>query len=303
MRQLSACPICESRAFRHVYTGRTTRNPDDPNRWKLSRCSDCDHGFLNPQPQWDDLGGYYDANYQAYDPSHGIQDDIESTIRRVRATGEYRHVAIRSGLRILDVGSGGGSFLRVVKTLGAHARGVEPSPIAAERARGLGLDVVTGTLDEYAAANPGDRYDLITFSHVVEHLPDPVGTLAVATRLLAPSGTIWVAVPNGACRFARQLGWRWHSTDLPLHLQHFSPQSMRVAAERAGLLVKGFRTYSLPKAVRSSILQEWRFRWKVPIRIAQRILGDGHVNRCADQLDREMVGEAILAEFGVGEAR
>ena len=108
-----------------------------------------------------------------------------------------------------------------------------------------------------------------------------------------------MAVPNGACRSARRLEWRWHSTDLPLHLQHFSPQSMRVAAERAGLLVRSLQTYSLPAAVRASILSEWRFRWGVPRRIGCTLLSEKFVDRYAARLDRGLAGEAILAEFGL----
>ncbi len=303
MRQLESCPACGSRSFRRAYSGRATRRPDDPKCWQLSRCTECDHGFLNPQPQWDEQADYYNADYDPYDPSSGLTDDFDATVESARAAGGYRHVAIRPGLRVLDVGCGGGSFLRVVKALGAQGRGVEPSPIASERARELGLDVAVGTLEQYAAARPDDCYDLITFSHVVEHLPDPIGTLSTAASLLDEGGTIWLAVPNGACDSARRLGWRWHSTDLPFHLHHFSPRSMRLAAERAGLRVRCLRTLSEAPGMRSSILLEWRYRWGIPRRISGRLLSQKYVDRLASRLDRDSIGQAILAELaadGVG---
>lgn len=296
MRQLSRCPICGSDRWQRIYSGRTTRRPVDVKRWHLARCSACDHGFLNPQPSFDDLADYYHSDYNPYDPSHGLADSLEATIARARSQGGYRHVSIRPNMTILDVGAGGGSFLQVAKALGANVTGVEPSPFGVRAARARGLDVFEGTLDQYVATSPA-RFELITFSHVVEHLTEPAVDIALAAKLLAPGGRIWIAVPNGACRSARQLGWRWHSTDLPLHLHHFSPGSMRLLAEQAGVMLANLYTFSLPKAVRGSILQEWRQRWKVPRRLGNAILSQAFVDRKAARMDAKGAGEAIVAEF------
>lgn len=297
MRDLSICPICGSRAWRHSYTGRTTRNPDDPSRWVVAQCSTCDHGFLNPQPGWDELNQYYNSNYQPYDASHGLMESLESTISKARSSGSYNHVAIQPDLRILDVGAGGGSFLAVAKALGAHAVGVEPSSFGVRAARANGLDVFEGTLEQYVDSGVRDRFDLIMFSHVIEHLPDPIATLALAATLLAEGGRIWLAVPNAACRSSRRLKWHWHSADLPIHLHHFSPQSIQVTADRAGLFLHSLNTYSLPAAVRSSILQEWRHLWMLPQRVGSAFLGQAFIDQRAARMDEDGVGEAILAEF------
>ncbi len=297
MNQLQACPLCGTESFQHAYSGRTTRNPDDPKRWELVRCLDCDHGFLNPQPQWDELAEYYHSAYPPYDPNHGVTEDFEAVAASARETGTYRHVSIRPGLRILDVGCGGGSFLAVAQKMGAEVQGVEPSEVAAERARQLGLNVTTGTLETFAETNPDARYDMITFSHVVEHLTDPVHTLKVAASLLNKEGMVWVAVPNGACGFARRLGWRWYSTDLPLHLQHFSITSMKTTAERAGLKVETIYTYSLPAAVRMSMLVEWKQQFRIPQRISRAIWTEQRAEKLAKKLDQESAGEAILVEM------
>lgn len=94
MRQLESCPACGSRSFRRAYSGRATRRPDDPKCWQLSRCTECDHGFLNPQPQWDEQADYYNADYDPYDPSSGLTDDFDATVetpgpRAVTGTSRY----------------------------------------------------------------------------------------------------------------------------------------------------------------------------------------------------------------------
>jgi SAM-dependent methyltransferase len=207
-------------------------------------------------------------------------------------------VRIRAGLRVLDVGCGGGSFLRVIKELGAVTFGVETSPDATQVARGQGLEVFNGTLEDFAGnGKAGEPFDLITFSQVVEHLPDPIRTLSLTPRFLAPGGMVWLSVPNGACNAARQLGWRWHSTDLPIHLHHFSIESMKIAAEHAGLAPERIYTFSLPSSVRGSMLSALRTRWRIPARVATALLSDARVARRAADLDARAAGEAIIAEL------
>jgi SAM-dependent methyltransferase len=263
----------------------------------MARCSQCQHGFLNPQPQWDELSDYYHSNYSPYQSSHGLADEFDRTVQNARRSGSYRHVEISPGLRVLDIGCGGGSFLAVARALGGIVRGVEPSSFGVRAAREQGLEVFEGTLEDFARDAKQGTFDLITFSHVVEHLCDPIATLSLAKTLLATNGKIWVAVPNGSCYYARSLTWRWHSSDLPLHLHHFSPESMRITAFRAGLSLDSLRTYSLPKAVKGSILQELRYRWKIPRRLAQVCLSQQRIERKAAEMDQRILGEAILAEF------
>ena len=106
---------------------------------------------MNPQPSWMELSSYYSEEYPPYDPLHGVENGFQNVIRQARESGRYRDVSIRPGMRILDVGCGAGSFLHVARELGASVMGVEPSPVAAERARQFGIEVFTGTLESYIA--------------------------------------------------------------------------------------------------------------------------------------------------------
>ena len=119
--------------------------------WNVDRCNTCSHGFMNPQPSWEELTPYYSADYDPYDPSHGASNADDKVVEQARQSGEFRHVKIVPGSRILDVGCGGGYFLRIAALLGANVEGVEPSAIAAERARASGLTVFTGGVEDYAA--------------------------------------------------------------------------------------------------------------------------------------------------------
>jgi SAM-dependent methyltransferase len=256
---------------------------------------------MNPQPEWDDLSSYYSEDYPPYAPSGQASVSDETLTELARQTGMLRHIPIPEGKRLLDVGCGGGAFLRAAKTLGASVMGVEPGESGAARARSSGLEVFAGTLEQFAEMNAGrERFDIITCCHVLEHTPQPVQTLATMKTLLQPNGFVWIAVPNAGCLFARTLGWRWHSTDLPYHLVQFTPQSLHRAVESAGLVVSACSTDSPTSGVASSIRTMLRYRCMIPSRLSGRLLPERAVEWLARALDRRLAGEAILVELRPG---
>jgi 2-polyprenyl-3-methyl-5-hydroxy-6-metoxy-1,4-benzoquinol methylase len=299
MRQLSACPVCGSERIRHELDAPTTRGIDQK-VWRIDRCEDCTHGFVNPQPTWDELEAYYTASYDAYDPSHGAAGSDDVVVEKARRDGEFRHVRVSQGTRLLDVGCGAGFFLRIAARLGAEVQGVEPSALAADRARESGIPIFTGTVEHYAQSSGNRQFDLITANHALEHTPDPVRTLEVMKGLLAPGGMIWIAVPNADSTFSRRLRSRWYVLDVPFNLMQFTMQSLSRAGQLAGLQVLSVRTYSLPASTAASLRELLRRHYLIPKRVTLRIgLIDTVVApRLARRHDRQSRGEAIIAEFG-----
>lgn len=97
--------------------------------------------------------------------------------------------------RLLDVGVGVGTFLRLARERGWVVEGVDPSPYAAGFVRDtLGAPVHCGELT--AAPLPAASYDAVNLRHVLKHFPDPVGFLTQVARLLKPTGIVCLSVPN-----------------------------------------------------------------------------------------------------------
>lgn len=302
MKSLTTCPVCDSPRIAFAYTGHTNRNPADTTPWPVFRCDNCFHGFMNPQPEWSDLQAYYSESYEAYEADHGTEAINDAkTIENARETGRFRHLPLPlESKRLLDVGCGGGYFLRIAKQLGAQAEGVEPSTAGAAMARSQGIEVFHGMLEDYVAAEPSRKpYDIITANHVVEHAPNPVDTLRTMKTLLAEDGLIWIAVPNALCFFSRTLGPSWHSTDLPYHLHQFSAKSLTMAGERAGLAVRHQYTYSLPAATGASLRHFLRKKFFFPQRLSQRMACVDRVlaPKIAAYLDARSDGETLITEF------
>lgn len=298
MRLLETCPVCRSEKLNEAY-----QHKDELGlrTWSVWACSNCAMGFVNPQPSWDELAPYYASDYDPYTQSHGATESDEAVVARARAAGEFRHVPIKAGDRLLDVGCGGGYFLRIAGKLGAVPDGVEPSPNGAAASRQAGLNVFHGTLEQYVEAHGDRRFDVITMNHVLEHVPDPVATLSNLRKLLAPGGFVSIIVPNAGCWAVRSMKGDWHSSDVPRHLFQFTERGMEACGRQAGLRRIAFQTYCYPPATAATLRAWLRRRFFFPQRISMRL---GFIEkvvapRLGAWLDRRNGGEALIMRFAV----
>jgi len=106
-----------------------------------------------------------------------------------------------TGLRLLDIGCGGGLLCEPMTRLGFSVTGIDASErnvaVAATHARESSLDVDyrTGAAEELlAAGEPG--FDIILNMEVIEHVADPGEFLRDCTRLLNPGGLMILATLN-----------------------------------------------------------------------------------------------------------
>ncbi len=96
------------------------------------------------------------------------------------------------GLRILDIGCGGGLLCEPMARLGATVVGVDAAggniPVAQTHARqsGLDIDYRHTTAEDMAAA--GEQFDVVINMEVVEHVADPQAYLTACQQLLKPGG-------------------------------------------------------------------------------------------------------------------
>ncbi len=122
------------------------------------------------------------------------QSDNKQRIRRImnfnsRARREPKNT------RILDVGSGLCVFLAELKDHGYQCYAIDPDPVSAQHA----LDhakvdgVHAGTLDDFSS---DQKFEIITFNKVLEHVPDPLRVLEKAKSFLVPGGFIYVELPD-----------------------------------------------------------------------------------------------------------
>ena len=257
-----SCPVCGATG-KSLYRGLQDWQCGIPGNWALSHCK-CGVIWLNPRPADEDIPLLYSHYYThrgAAPPGrlermrHEISQcelarlgyKVERSRKLVpRLLARLPSVARGRSLEVLalaaseagsllDVGCGNGHFLKRMQTLGWRVSGVEPDPAAVAYAASQGLQVFKGTIRDVPI---NARYDVITLSHVIEHVSDPVNLLRQCReRLRQNAGRIVVTTPNCKSLGSRWFGRHWRGLEIPRHLNIFSTESLRACVSRAGLRV------------------------------------------------------------------
>jgi 2-polyprenyl-3-methyl-5-hydroxy-6-metoxy-1,4-benzoquinol methylase len=145
-------------------------------------------------------GGHrFDEFYAAFeDRFRGSRERITGLMRDY--VDELSAVATSVGGRVLDLGSGRGELLEVLRDGGVDAYGVDANEVSARHATERGLEVVVADALEHLRSLPDGELAAVTAMHVVEHLTTPALLALVdeAWRVLRPGGRIVLETPNPA---------------------------------------------------------------------------------------------------------
>ncbi|MDD2899690.1 MAG: class I SAM-dependent methyltransferase [Desulfuromonadaceae bacterium] len=192
------------------------------NQYFVYYCASCGLGKTEPCPDEATLHELHSTQYYRNGEGVRFATPFEWLVEGMRRWRIYRlsHV-VRKG-RALDIGCGSGRFLRALRQSGWEVAGLELNDDTATAARNVHGLMVETALEAYADKS----FDLITITHVLEHIRNPHRMLADCVRLLKPGGVIAVAVPNIASWQARFTRGGWFHLDLPRHLWHFSETSL-----------------------------------------------------------------------------
>jgi 2-polyprenyl-3-methyl-5-hydroxy-6-metoxy-1,4-benzoquinol methylase len=197
------------------------------------------HGFLqtHPQPKADELSSYYesDAYISHTDSKKGLLAFLYQQVKRYsinKKLGLIKKLNAGTG-NLLDVGAGTGDFLKAAQDKGWKISGVEPSDKAREIAGEKNIQL-SESIDKVL----GQKFDVVTLWHVLEHLPNLETSIQKIESLVADGGTLIIAVPNFNSRDAIHYQNFWAAYDVPRHLWHFSQTSMRSVFSSELKLVK-----------------------------------------------------------------
>lgn len=183
--------------------------------------------ITHPQPSLENLGKYYESeDYISHtDNKRSLFEKLYHFIKSIALKNKLNLInslQIQKG-KLLDIGAGTGDFLLVAKNNGWQVTGVEPSQKAKEIAKGKGVSFV-----EQTSELESHSFDVITMWHVLEHVPDLEAQIKELKRVLKPSGTLLVAVPNFKSFDANHYGKFWAAFDVPIHFWHFSKTAIKL---------------------------------------------------------------------------
>jgi 2-polyprenyl-6-hydroxyphenyl methylase/3-demethylubiquinone-9 3-methyltransferase len=106
-----------------------------------------------------------------------------------------------SGLKVVDVGCGGGILAEAMALKGAHVKGIDLAEKALKVAQlhslesGVSVDYEEIATEVLAAREPG-QYDLVTCMEMLEHVPDPSSIVRACSTLVRPGGTVVFSTIN-----------------------------------------------------------------------------------------------------------
>jgi len=211
-------------------------------------CKNCRLIRLEPRPSVEEVTHYYPREYwfapegdaasrfeEAY-RRFVLRDHLNFVLRAIANSGE-------KGL-VVDVGCGGGLFLKMLRERGLPVLGLETSETAAKSAwKNNGVAVVCGDLSK----SPIERGTCaaVTMFHVLEHLHDPVSYIRSARDLLLPGGRLVIQVPNASSWQFLMFGEHWNGVDVPRHLVNYRQRDLENLLEYCGLEVLRRKHFSL----------------------------------------------------------
>ncbi len=203
----------------------------------LYRCGTCGLVAMEPIPTRAELPGLYPTEYENFSgPRNPVARYLLARYQHRQADICRKH--LQPGGRILEIGCATGDVLAELAGDYPVVHGIELSAEACGVARGRGLDVFCGTLEEYET---DQQYDVVFMSHVIEHVLDPVESVRIIERLLAPGGVLYLETPNVGSLDARVWKQRWGLIHYPRHLYLFDRSTIARLLASAELTTEGVR--------------------------------------------------------------
>jgi 2-polyprenyl-3-methyl-5-hydroxy-6-metoxy-1,4-benzoquinol methylase len=238
----SHCPVCGSASIKNVLTAKDHTVSGET--FTIMECGSCTLRFTQDTPGVASISPYYKAeDYISHtNTSKGLVNRLYQSIRKRTMVRKRKLVEKFTGNKngnLLDVGSGVGSFVNEMKQNGWQATGLEPDEDARRTAKELyKLDLADSK--EFYQLSP-NSFDAITMWHVLEHVHDLSTYIQQLKNVLNKNGKLFIAVPNYTSLDAKIYGEYWAAYDVPRHLYHFSPASMKVLMEKNGLHIAQYK--------------------------------------------------------------
>ncbi len=159
---------------------------------------------------------------------------------------EKRAAAPLNGLKVLDIGCGGGLLCEPMTRMGADVTGVDPAERTIKAARahakdmGLTVDYRISRAEELVDA--GELFDVVVNMEVIEHVPDVPAFLDICTHLVRPGGLMLASTLNrtvksyGLAIIGAEYIMRWLPTGTHQWERFVTPDELKKAMLGAGLV-------------------------------------------------------------------
>ena len=204
-------------------------------------CARCGLVFLNPRMTARAYGRFYDGIYRPLVSAfHGRLIDAH-TIQAEQGDYAVERAAFlrpfaghRDKGTLIDIGGSTGVVAgHFAREFGWRGTVIDPAPLEVEQARRLGLETITGLVEEYDFGTR--RFDVAIICQTVDHLLDVAGTLARVRSLLTDDGLLFIDIVDFRAAYLRN--WSVEDAVKIDHPYYLTDPTIRAYLARAGFSI------------------------------------------------------------------
>jgi 2-polyprenyl-3-methyl-5-hydroxy-6-metoxy-1,4-benzoquinol methylase len=257
------CPNCNSSKFENFFKGTDYLHETSDIKFSAVICNNCGLKYLNPRPIPEMIYKAYPDEYLPYTTvDDNIIDDLDPIntlkfLKRVKKYPDNSELSVsKSKLKwldnmifspllhwfhganlvpeyvndgkILEIGCASGKRLVSLRRLGwKDIYGIELVPLAANKAKELGFNVLCGTVDEELNKYADNYFDVIIAAFVMEHLYNPFVTIRLVEKKLKPGGQLLFSTIFCDSLDFKIYGKYWPGFDFPRHMVYFNHKQLK----------------------------------------------------------------------------
>ncbi|MDD5650614.1 MAG: class I SAM-dependent methyltransferase [Candidatus Nanoarchaeia archaeon] len=230
------CNLCGNPEFKIIHKGLKDENVDLTKKYASSsnvigndqivQCTHCGLKYVNPRlTDKEIVTGYSEGSDELFvSQAKGRELTFKKSLKLIE---KYSPKG-----KILDVGTAGGSFLKVAKDNGWQVEGIEPNKWLCDWGnKNYGIKIKQGTIFNHKFKK--DEFDVVTLWDVLEHVTDPKKTLEEVNKIMKKNGLLVVNYPDIGSSVSKLMGKRWIFL-LSVHLFYFDKITIKKMLNTTG---------------------------------------------------------------------
>lgn len=219
-----------------------------PPVFELVQCENCTTIYQTPLPTDAILHELYVDTTQFDSSTYvGERNKMVRDFYKECAIKVMNKVGKSSGVKVLEIGSGLSWMCGAVKEVDkqSHTIAQDVTPECKDICTWVD-DYIIGTCEEnFGELKRKGPYDIISLTHVIEHLNFPVDFLIQISQLLSATGVIFITAPYQPPNWNKaknniEVWKKWSYNHVPAHLQYLMPESIKAISMITNLKVLSY---------------------------------------------------------------
>ena len=236
----------------------------------IVECSHCQLNYVNPRvksqyllkklQEWSEIDVIHQQRLDLAFKPRTLEIYQRQLLKLKSIITPINHTNTKT-INLLDIGCSVGSLLTVARSLGWNTTGIEIGEASCEFCTSrLGLNVHKGSLYDF---KPKQKYNLITFMEVIEHLPDPNKAIQNISKFLVPGGGLLITTPNYNSLFRKVCGEKWWVINCEEeHIYFFNEQTLSKMLKQHNFKVLSveYRKLSLLQIIKNYLKSKFKLK-------------------------------------------